>query len=232
MNRNCFLLCTMALLLFSSFTKNLECEYAGSNLGFAKSQTQKAIAINDINQARYYAYKALNAIIKSKKQLTICGCEYAKEGIEESQMDLKLATQATTLHSARILLSRSLENTLGSLEALEKHHLHGSKYASDVLVLNTKDAEEKNASLKELGIKTLNEKIDSSLENYRKSLDKVVETVNCREAKEFAQRIYDNCEQQLLKENLSEGKRYYNLRTKEITADALKRIGACISNKI
>ncbi|MGB3149366.1 MAG: hypothetical protein WBB27_01785 [Maribacter sp.] len=232
MNRISFLICAMATLLLSSFTKNLECEYAGSNLGFAKSQTEKALEIRDINKARYYAYKALSAIEKSKKQLAVCGCEYAEEGIEESLIHLRLATKATTLSSARILLRQSLENTSGSLDALEKHDLHDSKYASDVLVLNTKDAKEKTITLKETSTKTLNDMIDISLEKYRKSLNKVVETVDCTEAKTFAKRIFDNCEQQLLKGNISEGKKYYNLRTKEITAEALKRIGECATNKI
>ena len=221
-----------AMVLFSSFSSNLECEYAGSNIGYAKTLTEKAIQIDDINQARYYAYKALSAIEKSKKQLTVCGCKYAVEGMEESLSTLKLATKATTLKSTQVLLTRSLEHTKGGLEALEEHHLHESKYASDVLAVNTKDAAEKNASLKETSIKTMTEKIDISLENYRNSLNKVVETVDCHEARAFAQRVFDNCEQELLKENLSEGKKYYNLRTKEITEEALVRIGECISVKI
>lgn len=232
MNKIYSYISVVALILFSSFSTNLECEYAGSNIGYAKTLTEKAIEVNDINQARYYAYKALSAIEKSKNQLMVCGCEYANDGIEESLINLKLAAKATTLSDTHILLSRSLENTAGSLEALNKHELHESKYASDVLVLNTKDAKEKTIALRETSTKTLNELIDSSLEKYRASLNKVVETVDCHEAKAFAQRIFDNCQQQLLKENLSEGKKYYNLRTKEITADALKRIGKCASNNI
>ncbi len=231
MNKIYFLIAATAIVLFSSFTSNLECEYAGSNIGYAKTLTEKAIQINDINQARYFAYKALSAIEKSKKQLTVCGCKYAVAGMEESLSILKLATKATTLNSTHILLTRSLEHTKGGLEALEEHHLHESRYASDVLALNTKDAAEKNSALKDTSIETLTEKIDSSLENYRKSLNKVVETVDCDEAKAFAQRVFDNCEQELLKENLSEGKKYYNLKTKEITAEALVRIGNCSTSK-
>lgn len=232
MNKIYFYIVAVAMVLFSSFSSNLECEYAGSNIGYAKTLTEKAIQIDDINQARYFAYKALSAIEKSKKQLTVCGCKYAVEGMEESLSSLKLATKATTLNGTHVLLTRSLEHTKGGLEALEEHDLHESKYASDVLALNTKDAAEKNASLKETSVKTLTEKIDISLENYRNSLNKVVETVDCHEAKAFAQRVFDNCEQELLKENLSEGKKYYNLKTKEITAEALIRIGECISSKI
>lgn len=230
MNKIYLFICGFALLLFSSFASNLECEYAGSNLGFAKTQTEKAIEISDINKARFYAYKALNAIEKSKKQLKLCGCEYAKEAIEEGLQDLKNATKATSLNSTRIFLSRSLEHTLGSLEALDEHHLHNSRYAGDVLALNTSSAKEKTNSGPS-NTNTLNEKIDISLEKYEASLNKVVETVDCQKAKAFAQRVFNNCEKELLKENLSDGKKYYNLRTKEITEEALKRIGDC-PNKI
>jgi hypothetical protein len=51
--------------------------------------------------------------------------------------------------------------------------------------------------------------------------------VDCKEAKAFTQNVYRICEQQLMKPNLSEGKKYYNLKTKEIAANALKKLGNC-----
>ena len=63
------------VFLFSSFKVDKACEYAGSNINYVKTQTEKAIAVDDINQARYFAYKALNAIEKSKNQLKECGCD-------------------------------------------------------------------------------------------------------------------------------------------------------------
>ena len=79
--------------------------------------------------------------------------------------------------------------------------------------------------------KDLFETIDTSLEKYRISLDKVVQSVNCKDATAFASRIYAECEAQLLKPNISEGSKYYNLRTKEITAEALTKIGDCSAAK-
>jgi len=227
-----YLMSVIAFILFSSFRvskTNLECEYAGSNISFAKSQTEKAININDINKARFFAYKALNAIEKSKKQLSICGCAHAEENVEESLKNLKLAIKATSLSSTKILLTRALEYASGGLESLEEYHIHKSKYASDVLVLNTMDTKTNRINS---GAKTLNEKIDISLNKYRASLNKIVETVNCEEARAFAENIFNHCESELLKDNLSDGKKYYNLRTKEITAEALEKIGNCPSNKI
>jgi hypothetical protein len=228
MNKTYIIICGIALLLFSSFKTNMECEYAGSNIGFAKTQTELAIAKDDINKARYHAYKALNAIVKSQNQLAICGCKYAGVEMEEVLRTLKLATKATSLSATKVLLERSLQNTIEGLESLETHETHQSKYDNEVLVLNTLNTKSKATILKEQGVNTLNDKIDLSLKKYEQSLKLVVESVDCKAAKAFAQNIFDHCEKELLKPDLSEGKKYYNLRTKEITADALLRIPDCL----
>ncbi len=217
----------LALLLFSSFTTNLECQHAGSNIDFAKLQTQKALDVNDINKSRYYGYKALNAIEKSKKQLSSCSCEYADKGIVEAISDLKNAIKAESVGASQILFERSLQHLIGALESLSEHHTHQSIYAGDVLAMNTVDAEYRNTLLKSTGPLTIMEKIDISLEKYEDSLTKMVNTVGCEEAKAFAQGVYDHCQAQLLRENLSDGKKYYNIRTKEITQEALRQLGDC-----
>ena len=204
------------------------CEYAGSNIGFVKSQTEKALAAEDLNKSRYYAYKALNAIEKSRQQLEECGCEYAKKSILESLDNLKRATRVSSLRGTRILLNRALENTLGSLEALEQHEeLHRSQYASDVLALNTKASEEDRLKLKQPTGPALEKKIDQFLEAYRNSLDNLVKSLDCKEANAYAKKVYEHCEQQLLSGKLTEAKKYYNLRTQQITAEALKELENC-----
>ena len=65
------------------------------------------------------------------------------------------------------------------------------------------------------------------MEKYRESLDKIVNSVDCKEARAFAEKIYTHCEQQLLKPNLTEGKKYYNLKTKDITLEALNKLKQC-----
>ena len=179
----------IAFLLFSSFTSSTECEYAGSNIDFARTKTEKAIAIDDINKARYLAYKALNAVEKSKKQLEICGCELAQQNLLEGLKNLKLATKATTLDATRIYLLRSLENTMGSLNALEDHHLHKAKFNESMAVIDTVNTSTNTASTAKKPVKMLYQKIDASLEKYIISLNKVVETVNCKEASAFTSRI-------------------------------------------
>lgn len=214
----------LAFIFFSSFSTNLECEHAGSNIDFARTQTEKALDSKDINKSRYYAYKALNAIEKSKKQLSSCGCEDANKGIAEGTSDLKHAIKAQSLGASQIFLERSLDHIQGTLESLSEHHNHNSSYAGDILALNTEDADYRNKLIKPSGIMTMTEKIDFSLEKYRESLTKMVNTVDCEEGKAFAQRVFQDCQRQLLREDLSEGKKYYNLRTKEITLEALKKL--------
>ena len=75
--------------------------------------------------------------------------------------------------------------------------------------------------------KALQSKIDQSLVKFQNSLEKVVTSVPCGEAHDFADRIYKNCENQLLNPNLSEGKTYYNFRVKQIVAKALEELGNC-----
>ena len=209
------------------FASDKACDYAGSNIGFVKAQTEKAIAAEDLNQSRYHAYKALNAIEKSKTQLEECGCKYAYKSIQESLDNLKKATRVSSLTGTRILLNRSLDNTLGSLEALEQHELHESPYASDVLAMNTKASEEnKLRSIQPQG-PALEKKIDQFLEDYRLSLDHMIKSVDCKEAYNYARKVYEHCEQQLLSGKLTEAKKYYNLKTQEITAEALKELGTC-----
>ena len=218
------------LMLFSlsSFDLSKACDYAGSNIGYIKSQTEQALAAEDINTSRYFAYKALNAIEKSRAQIEACGCDYAKESIYEGLDNLKKATRVASLNGVKILLTRALDNSMGSLEAIRDHDEHeGSMYANDMLAMNTKTAEKEKLSMVMPVGKDLERKIDLSLVNYQNSLNEVVNSVECKEAYEFASKIYEHCEQELLKPQLTEAKKYYNLRTKQITAIALDKLKDC-----
>lgn len=220
----------MFLVFFtmSSFDMSKACEYAGSNIGYIKSQTERALAAEDINTSRFFAYKALNAIEKSKEQIEACGCDYAIESIYEGLDNLKKATRVSSLNGARILLTRALDNSSGSLEAIRDHDEHqASLYANNMLVMNTKNAEKEKLSMVMPVGKDLERKIDLSLVNYQNSLNEVVNSVECKEAYEFASKIYAHCEQELLKPKLTEAKKYYNLRTKQITALALDKLKDC-----
>jgi hypothetical protein len=227
MKKSIYILGATAFLIFSSFKTNVECEYANSNLGYAKVQINAALLTDDINHARFYTYKALNAIEKTKTQLVVCGCTIAKESIYENITILLQATKSTTLEGTKNYLNKSIRLTENAIVTLDSHDSHNSTYSNDLLAVNTKPTTIKIIPTKETKNKQLFETIDASLEKYEISLNKVVESVNCKEAMAFANRIYNECEAQLLNPTLSEGSKYYNLRTKNITQKALNKIGNC-----
>jgi len=194
---------------------------------YVKTQTRKAIATTDLNESHFLAYRAIKALQNSRGKIENCDCIEASDFAAESLNNLISATKTKSLDANRIFLNKSLENTIESIESIENHDEHGGPYGTDVLALNTIDADEIAEPIKIIEGQGLKEKIDISLISYEASLQTVVETVNCKDALAFATRIYEHCEAQLLKENLSEGKKYYNLRTKQITAEALKKLGDC-----
>lgn len=219
--------CLLGIATLYASPPDEACAFAGSNIGFARSQTEEAIAKKDINQARYHAYKALNAIEKTTRQLSDCGCDYAVEYIAESLISLKGATRAETLAGAHLLLETALEHTLEGLKALEDHHEHRNHYASDVLTLNTVVTETDNKVPVKPEVEQLHQHIDASLTAYQESLEQISKTLECDRARKYMLGVFEHCEKELLRTDLTEGKRYYNFRTKEITAVALKKLGAC-----
>ena len=217
----------LAICFFSSFKPNKACDYAGSNLGFVKTQTEKAISENTLNKLRYFTYKALNALEKSKIDLDNCSCKDADQLILVGKENLKEAVRTSSLSEAKVLLRNSLQTTSESMEALENHKFHENKYPDDVLAMNTIDSENLNVEKETSTITSLHRRIDTSLIDYEISLNKIVLSVNCKDASDYITRVINACEAELLKPNLSEGKKYYNLRTKEITAEAREKLGAC-----
>jgi len=223
-----FVLSLLAMCLFSSFKTREACQYAGSNIAYVKTQTQTALEDNDLNKAKFLTYKAINAIYKLKGQLEECGCEQAVINIEESQYFLKKATKAHSIQGAKVLLTEALNKIIASLAAIERHQLHENSGRNRDLAMNSaEDIEEISFPPIHLENNALHVLIDDSLIPYEESLQKVVDSVNCKDARAFAERIFKICEQELLKPDLSEGKKYYNLRTQEITASALNKLGDC-----
>ncbi len=216
----------LALLPFPMGTGSSNaCEFAGSNISYIRSNTQKAMEADKMNMVHYYAYKALSAIDKSKDQFKACGCEYAQIGIEESERYLKKAIKAASILGARMLLEKSLDHAQGSLEALEDHpEIHTSEYGNDLSV-NTQEEMVKVQSFRPISGKELEKKVESSLENFSISLEKVISTLPCEEAEDYVLGVFKRCELELLKPGLTEGKRYYNLKTKNMAARALEILG-------
>ena len=221
-------LCVLLLCIFSSFGETQDCEHAGSNILYVQKEAQKALENEDVQVIRFHIYKALDAISKTDKQLADCNCAHAVASLEEASILLKNATKSKILANTRILLEKTIPHLAEAIEAVRNHDQHKSSYGNDKLKINTIKTIQTDTVIHTLpNEKLLKERIDASLEKYKLSLDKVMNTVGCTEARAFAMGIYENCEQQLLRSNLSEGKKYYNLRTKEITGIALDSLEDC-----
>lgn len=225
-----FVLSFLAIGLLSSFNTSEACAYAGSNIGYVKAQTQLALNENDINKSKYFTYKAIKAIYKLKKQLDECGCEQAAINIEESQFSLKEAAKEASFQGIKPHLTEAYDKLSASLEAIERHHLHGNSEIVENFTLSSLENREKiELPVFRLENDAMKVIIDDSLIPFENSLQKVVDSVDCISARALATRIYQNCEQNLLQAGISERKKYYNLKTQEITANALKEIGECNS---
>lgn len=223
-----------SLLMLAATPPSPGCMDAGSMIGFVETHLRNSLEAEELALARYHAYKAINTMEKSRSQFEDCGCDYAKKHIFESLDNLKLATRVNSLEGTRILVRRALNGALAGEEALELHdELHDSPYDSDVLAINTgEQAAPVTFGDDPEAARRIEQKIDESLQAYRESLADVVSGVPCREALEFVQRIYDHCERQLLREDLTSAKRYYNYRTKELTEDALRKLEGCPENSL
>lgn len=224
MKSKSFLLGIFLLILFSSFkSADSACEYLGSNIAFIASQTQKALSQTDFNKTKFEVYKAINAIEKSKIKIKDCDCSYATKNLMKALEHLVNSTKISTIDGAKIFLNKALESTNTSLELLQQHHTHRSKYKHDELSLNIKIDNEEKASRAKDNAK-LRQTIDQSLKNFEVSLDRIVETNDCEEAKKYFIKVQKNGEKELLNEKLSEGKKYFNFRTKAIATAALKKL--------
>jgi septal ring factor EnvC (AmiA/AmiB activator) len=224
------LLCAFCILTLTSFTNSdRACEYVGSNIEYITSQTQKALLETELNKTKYQTYKAINAIEKTKTQLNDCGCSYATKDLLKGLENLVKATKTSSINAAHVLLNRVLINTASSIKALKEHHTHQSKYENDVLTLNTNASSEKKSSLysKMPSEREMHQKIDISLEKFETSLNNVISVLDCSEAKKYITKVQNECQQELFREDLSDSKRYYNLRTKSIATNALNKLPNC-----
>lgn len=204
------------------------CTNAGSLIGFIENHVQNSLKADDLNLTRYHAYKALNTLEKSREQMQACGCDYAVKHLEQGVENLKMATRVNSLEGARILLRRALDDARAGRDAFDEHDArHDGPYDNDLLSVNTLASEVSTGPSRPETEAQLRTRIDQSLQAYENSLREVVQGVPCHEALTFVERIYAHCERQLLREDLTPAKRYYNLRTKELTESALDQLRSC-----
>lgn len=222
------LLCTGFTWLHSHASTANACTNAGSLIGFIENHVRNALKADDLNVAKYHSYKALNTLEKSREQLKACGCDYAARHMDQGAENLKMATRVNSLEGARILLRRALDDARAGRDAFDAHDAkHDGPYDNDVLSLNTRSSAVPAGPAHPESEAQLRSRIDRSLQAYESSLKEVIDGVPCAEARTFVERIYAHCERQLLREDLTPAKRYYNLRTKEMTESALDQLRSC-----
>lgn len=215
-------------LLLTSESPESSCINTEATLVIIKSHTERALDERELNLIRFYAFKALNTIEDSKAQLEDCSCDYVRKNLSESLENLKLATQVSTLEGVRIPLLRALEYTQAGLQDLKDHGtLHKPDGVGKLGIIKDPmmdEDPEKRLKQEDEALKAI---INNALVNYEKSMEEVVKGVPCEEALEFVRRIYAHCEKQLLQQDLSAAKKYYNIRTREISENALAKLKKC-----
>lgn len=224
-----FALGLLGLWLMASFSSPANaCQYASSNLEYIRSKIQDAVLAEDLNMAKYHAYKALNGIEKTRANFLDCGCEGAIESLESTLDHLKKATKASVLTKSKLALHKALEKTIIGINVLEEfEHETSSDYGSNVLVMNTTDVLDfKNGMMLTQG-STVKKQVHQCLLDFESSLSKVVSDVDCEDANRFISNTYEEARLTLLNTNLSQHKKEYYHRVKTLTKEALDELGDC-----
>ena len=223
-----FALGIITLWLMSSFSVPNACAYASSNLEYIKSNIQEAVMANDLKMAKYYAYKALNGIEKTKGNILDCGCEGTMESLDNALSQLKTATKSDFLEDSKHALRRALENTIIGIKVLKVFERESSSpYGTDFLTMNTKEIQDGSSWLAPPHSGTIKGQVHECLLEFETSLEKVVTDVDCAEARRFVSNIHEESRLMLLNTKLSEYKKQYYQRVKMLSQTALQKIGDC-----
>ena len=158
--------------LLLSATPEEACSNAEDMIRFVEKQTAQALEQDDMDLTRYHAFKALNAIERTRNQLQACGCEYTRKNLIESLENLKLATRVTTLEGTRIPLSRALDYIHAGKEALRDHdNTHERPFGQQLMASEGGMPSQTQAKRLIEEEKALEAKIEDALINYQHSLN-------------------------------------------------------------
>jgi len=223
-----FILGIIGMWMMISLAPPNACEYASTNLEYIKSKIQEAVKAQDLKMVRYNAYKALNGIEKTRINFEDCGCTATMDRMEEVLSQLKTATKVDSMEKTKTILAQALENTIVGLEELRDFHWeHSSPYGADLLYLNTKEMPNDQNWLFQIPEGKIREQVEESLKDFEISLAKVIAEVDCREARRFISKIYEDSRTVLLNTELSDYKKQYHNRVKTLTLAALQDLGGC-----
>ncbi|WP_435314843.1 hypothetical protein [Cellulophaga fucicola] len=196
-------------LLLCSFIVNTTCDLVKSNLDVVLKQTNKAVIAKDINTIKYHTYKAIKIVQKLEKQLEDCNCDDATQDVNQGLNLLKEVTKANSFETAKTLIKEAEDCINSSIVAISNFS-------------------RKNKNTSEYSNNELYAAVDSILIPFEKSMKKmVVDTENCKEAYKLAKEIYQKNELKLMDTSLSESKKYYHLRSKEIAKQTIAKLEDC-----
>ena len=216
------------LFLTASFKATNACEYANSNMEYIKDQTETAISASELQIAKYYAYKAISGIEKTRSNFDACGCQEAITSLDNALSNLKEATKADTHTTSKQALHKALKNTEKGIKELQNFGLSvNDVYGDDMLVFNTKEVLNAQGGILLPKGKLLEQQIHNGLKDFEISIDNVIKQLDCDEARRFIKKTYDNASIKLLDTDLTKPKKIYHQRVKTITKNALSKIKDC-----
>jgi hypothetical protein len=223
-----FALGLLGFWLMTAFSTRNACEYANSNLIYIKNKIEDAVLAENIDMAKYHAYKALNGIEKTRSNFLDCGCDGAIESLEGALMELKFATKTESLKASKLALHKALENTMIGIKVLKVFEQENqSNYNNDILVMNTKEVLDNDNPLFLTQNSSVKEQVHSCLLGFESSLEKVVTDVDCEDAHRFITNIYEESRLILLNTKLSPHKKEYYQRVMTLSKEALEKLGSC-----
>lgn len=219
----------LSLLLMASFTTYKSCKVANVNTLFIKEQIQLAIAATDFEKSKYYTYKALKAVYATKKNFKDCGCKDASKQLNLAEQNLKNVVRSGGMEDAKIFLDIGIKNMNICLDVLAQfdENKADSSYDHNLLVLNTVNDSNTNTTIWHSENSALWETLEPSLNKLRNSLDDVINTLECGEARTFMKNMQKDNKAKLNKPDLSQLRSYYFRSVDNIIENALLKIEGC-----
>ena len=219
----------LSLLLMASFTTYKSCKVANVNTLFIKEQIQLAIEAPDFEKSKYYTFKALKAIYATKKNFKDCGCDDASKQLNLAEQNLKNMVRSRGMEDAKIFLDIGIKTMNICSDVLEQFNENKAKssYDHNFLVLNTVNDSSANTATLHSENSALWETVEPSLNKLRHSLDDVINTVECKEARKFMKNMKKENKEKLKHPELSQLRSYYFKSVDTIIENALLRIESC-----
>ncbi|NKI32982.1 hypothetical protein [Croceivirga thetidis] len=224
----CIILAIIGFLMMAAFKSYNACEYAGSSINFIKIQTETALNSKSHTMMKFFSGKALKSMKATKSNFNECGCLTADRHLTFVEQNLLFAMRAPQLLKSKQHLLIVLSGVNESIELLEDFENDVSYYGESILTLNTKTNIELQGGVAFLPkAKEKELQVEASLEEFQKSISKVVNEVECEEAFRFISNIHNEAKNKITFENLSDSKKFYHTRVMEIAQKALVELEGC-----